>query len=59
MSLHCPTGSRAEFPPPAPPPKPERGAPWAPPDTTRDRCLGCGRLAWQHAAVLDPIARTT
>lgn len=56
MSLHCLDGARAEFPTWTPTPRPERGAPWAPPDTVRDRCR-CGLLAWQHRAVLDPIAR--
>lgn len=58
MSLHCADGSRATFPPWAPTPKPERGARWSPPDTSRDRCTLCGAQAWQHRAQLDPIART-
>lgn len=58
MALICPDGARAEFPPrpPVPPPR-ERGAPWRPPDTSADVCTKCGRVAWQHPAVADPIGR--
>lgn len=48
MSLYCDDGSLAEFPPPTPPVKPERGAPWRPPDTSRDVCSRCGRVCWMH-----------
>lgn len=47
-NLYCPDGERAEFPPPQPPAPKERGAKWTPPDTTRDKCLRCGRQCWQH-----------
>lgn len=48
--LYCPTGTRATFPPPAPPAKRERGDA-RPPDTSRDVCEHCGLLAWQHWTV--------
>lgn len=49
MSLYCEDGARAEFPAWKPKPKPERGAPWSPPDRSRDRCVLCGMLCWQHS----------
>jgi len=47
-SLYCPDGDRGEFPPPQRPAPKERGAPWSPPDLSRDRCARCGQQAWQH-----------
>lgn len=50
MSLYCDhDGLLASFPPPGPPPaKPERNAPWRPPDTSSSTCMRCNRAAWQH-----------
>lgn len=49
MSLYCADGLLATFPPPGPPPpKPERGAPWRPPDASSSTCQRCGRQGWQH-----------
>lgn len=49
MSAYCDDGLLASFPPPGPPPpKPERGAPWRPPDTSGTTCARCGRPGWQH-----------
>lgn len=47
-ALYCEDNMLAAFPPPSPPPSKERGAPWRPPDTSRDVCARCGRVTWQH-----------
>ena len=62
MSLYCDDGLQAAFPAPGPPaPRPERGAPWRPPDTASSTCQRCGRASWQHRshppALADEIDR--
>lgn len=47
--LYCDDGLLASMPSLAvPKPKPERGAPWRPPDTSGTTCQRCGRASWQH-----------
>lgn len=47
--LYCDDGMLASVPPrSATSPKPERGAPWRPPDTSSTTCQRCGRPGWQH-----------
>lgn len=59
MPMICGDGNHAVLPARVPPVPRERGAPWSPPNTAQDRCERCGRQAWQHAAVLEPIARAS
>lgn len=47
-ALYCDDGLLASFPPPVPPAKPERGAPWRPPDTSSTTCTRCGLPGWRH-----------
>jgi len=55
MSLFCLDGEPAAFPPPGPPPpKPERGAPWKPPEVVL--CARCSRASWQHTSTPPALA---
>jgi hypothetical protein len=49
MALSCDDGLLASFPSAAGlSPRPERGAPWRPPDTSSTTCQHCGLPGWQH-----------
>jgi hypothetical protein len=57
--LFCPDNEPARFPEPVPTAKPERGAPWKPPEIAL--CTRCNRAAWQHTsqppAIVDDLDR--
>lgn len=54
MSLFCSDNGPADFPLPARPSPPERGAPWKPPEIAL--CTRCSRAAWQHTSQPPVIA---